>query len=203
VPAQRFEFPKEVVDNYQPEINLGDKATAKMGVSFLCNDISSDPYTTFKLSFLSQLLLEGPGSTMFKLLIESGMAPGYCPGYGFDTTIKECVMTIGAQNIENDYKKFNEISKTIFSGLKEVAEKGINKNLIDEVLHLIEFDSKKPRNDFAINMFNQASGFLTHSDSPFSLLYVNEYSKRIRNELTKDKVFEKLVKQFLLDNNHQ
>jgi Zn-dependent M16 (insulinase) family peptidase len=71
------------------------------------------------------------------------------------------------------------------------------------VLHLIEFDSKKPRNDFAVNMFNQASGFLTHSENPFSLLYVNEYSKRIRNELTKEKVFEDLVKKYILNNNHQ
>lgn len=91
----------------------------------------------------------------------------------------------------------------IFSGLKEVAEKGISKDLIDEVLHLIEFDSKKPRNDFAVNLFNQASGLLTHSDNPFSLLYVNDFSKKIRNELTKEKVFEKLVKQYLLTNNHQ
>lgn len=185
-------------------MNLGEKTTAKLGISFLCNDISQDPYTTFKLSFLSQLLLEGPSSTMFKLLIESGLAPGYCPGYGFDTTIRECLLTIGAQNIDNDYKKFNEISKTIMDGLKEVADKGINKNLIDEVLHLIEFDSKKPRNDFAINMFNQGSGFLTHSDSPFSLLLVNEFSKRIRNELARgEKVFENLVKEYLLNNNHQ
>ena len=87
--------------------------------------------------------------------------------------------------------------------MNEVAEKGINKNLIDEVLHLIEFDSKKPRNDFAINMFNQASGFLTHSNNAFSLLYVNDFSKRIRNELTKEKVFENLVKEYVLNNNHQ
>ncbi len=89
-----------MIDTFQPEVNLGENSSAKMGISFLCNDITKDPYTTFKLSFLSQLLMEGPGSTMFKLLIESGLAPGYCPGYGFDTTIRECLMTIGVQNIE-------------------------------------------------------------------------------------------------------
>jgi len=98
--AIRFDYPREVIDSYQPEINLGDKEAAKLGISFLCNDISKDPYTTFKLSFLSQLLLEGPSSPMFKLLIESGLAPGYCPGYGYDTTLRECLLTIGVQNIE-------------------------------------------------------------------------------------------------------
>ena len=103
----------------------------------------------------------------------------------------------------NDYKRFNEISKSIFSGLEEVAKNGINNNLIEEVLHLIEFDSKKPRNDFAINLFNQASGLLTHSDNPFSLLYVNDFSKKIRNELKNTKIFENLVKQYMLSNKHQ
>ena len=81
-------------------MDLGDTNLAKLGISFLCNDITNDPYTTFKLSFLSQLLLEGPSSTMYKRLIESGLAPGYCPGYGYDTTIRECLLTIGVQNIE-------------------------------------------------------------------------------------------------------
>jgi Zn-dependent M16 (insulinase) family peptidase len=88
--------------------------------------------------------------------------------------------------------------------LKEVSEKGISNDLVEEVLHMIEFDSKKPRNDFAINLFNQASGLLTHADNPFSLLHVNDFSKKIRNELlSKEKVFEKLVKEFMLTNNHQ
>jgi hypothetical protein len=44
--------------------------------------------------------MEGPSSTMFKRFIESGLAPGYCHGYGFDNSLKEGVMTVGVQNIE-------------------------------------------------------------------------------------------------------
>lgn len=43
--------------------------------------------------------MEGPNATMFRKLIESGLAPGYCHGYGYDTSIKEGTFTIGVQNV--------------------------------------------------------------------------------------------------------
>jgi Zn-dependent M16 (insulinase) family peptidase len=147
--------------------------------------------------------MEGPSSTMFKRLIESGLAPGYCHGYGYDTTLREGVMTIGVQNISNDYKKFKQIEDAIFEGLHEVAKNGFNSKLVEEVLHLIEYDSKKPRNDFAINFFNTSCGFITHSDYPFNILHVNEYAMRLKQELNQAPVFQTMVQNYLLQNNHR
>jgi Zn-dependent M16 (insulinase) family peptidase len=206
--TQRLSEPKEVIEYYQPEMSLGsssnEKPTAKMAISYLINDVNADTYLTFKLSILSHLLLEGPNSIMFKTLIESGLAPGYSHGYGYDISLREGMMTFGVANIENDYRKFKEIENAIFEGLNQAFENGFKMNLIEEVLHLIEYDSKKPRDDFAVNFLNQSSGFITHSIYPFTMFRANEYSRRLRNELVSDpKLFNKLVKEHLIDNKHR
>ena len=68
---------------------------------------------------------------------------------------------------------------------------------------MVEYDSKKPRDDFAINLLNQSFGFITHSDYPFTLLHVNEFCSRLRNELKSKPVFQILVKKYMLENPHR
>lgn len=88
--------------------------------------------------------------------------------------------------------------------MNDVAKNGFTNSLIDEILHLIEYDSKKPKDDFAVNFFNQSTGFITHTEHPFSMLKVNEYSSRLRRELKQNiPVFQSLVKKHLLDNTHR
>lgn len=102
-----------------------------------------------------------------------------------------------------DYKHFNKIEEAIYEGLNEVAEKGFESKFIDEILHMVEYDSKKPRDDFAITLLNQSFGFLTHSDQPFALLHVNEFCDRLRKDLKSKPVFQILVKKYLLENTHK
>lgn len=68
---------------------------------------------------------------------------------------------------------------------------------------MVEYDSKKPRDDFAINLLNQSFGFITHSDYPFILLHVNEFCDKLRKELNSQPVFQILVKKYLLENTHR
>jgi Zn-dependent M16 (insulinase) family peptidase len=206
---KQFSAPREVMEFFQPELNdedgdKSDKNTAKIALCFLLNDISHDSYETFKLSVLAQLLMEGPNSTMYKRLINSGLAPGYCHGYGIDTSLKNSYITIGVQNIANDYKKFKEIEVNILEGLEEAAKNGFKQSLVDEVLHLVEYDSKKPKDDFGVNFLSSSSGFLTHSDYPFSLLHVNDYAYKLRKDFKSDpELFQNLIKKYLISNPHR
>jgi len=87
--------------------------------------------------------------------------------------------------------------------LKTTSETGFEKRFIEEVLHLIEYDSKKPRDDFGVNFLSQSAAFLTHSNYPFSLLHINEYTAKLKSQLKKgDKVFESLINKYILKNNH-
>jgi Zn-dependent M16 (insulinase) family peptidase len=71
------------------------ESQVKLGFSLLCNEIADSPYEAFCLTVLSNLLFEGPNSPMYKNIIESGIAPAFCPGYGYDITSKEATFTYG------------------------------------------------------------------------------------------------------------
>jgi len=60
----------------------------KMGHIYLLGEPSKDSYESFCLNILSSLLFDGPNSKLYKKLIESGLAPAYCPGAGYDSSTR-------------------------------------------------------------------------------------------------------------------
>ena len=60
------------------------------------------------MQILSTLLFEGPNSPFYKRIIEAGIAPNYCPGYGYDQTTKEPTFTMGVQGIKLEELKKSE-----------------------------------------------------------------------------------------------
>ena len=106
---------------------------AKLGISFLCNQVATDAYETFCLQVLTTLLFEGPNSPFYKSIIEAGIAPNYCPGQGYDHTTKEATLTMGVQGVRlEDLRKCEE---ALHATLKQVAEKGIEERFFETVLH--------------------------------------------------------------------
>lgn len=57
--------------------------------------MNQNPYEAFCMMVLSHLLFEGPNTPFYKKIIEGGVAPNYCPGYGYDFTTKESTFTMG------------------------------------------------------------------------------------------------------------
>jgi len=77
-----------------------------MGITYVCNEMAEDPYETFKMQILSDLLFDGPNSLFYKNIIEKDIAPNYCPGHGYDNTTRQSTFTVGVQGIEaKDFHK--------------------------------------------------------------------------------------------------
>ena len=55
----------------------------KFAIAYL-TDTQKDGFETFALSFLCSLLIDDPRGPFYKALIESGLAPDFAPGTGFD-----------------------------------------------------------------------------------------------------------------------
>lgn len=85
---------------FMPDLMSPAESQAKMGITFVCNQMCDDPYETFKLQVLSALLFEGPNSLFYKTIIEGDVAPNFCPGYGYDNTTRQSTFTVGVQGIE-------------------------------------------------------------------------------------------------------
>jgi Zn-dependent M16 (insulinase) family peptidase len=82
-----------------PDMMSEPDQQTKLGISYLCNQLSLDPYEGFAMQILANLLFEGPNSPFYKRIIEAGVAPNYCPGYGYDSSTKEATFTMGVQGI--------------------------------------------------------------------------------------------------------
>lgn len=69
-------------------------------MSFLCNDVSANPYETLCMSILSYALFSTQNSPFYKNLLESGLGTDYIPGNGYDYTTKESAFTIGVTGMK-------------------------------------------------------------------------------------------------------
>jgi Zn-dependent M16 (insulinase) family peptidase len=173
----------------------------KLAMSFLCDlDPAQDPYESFCVHLLSNLLLEGPNAPFYKSVIESGLAPNFCPGVGFDYTTRQPTFTLGVQGIKNE--TLPEAEKVIMQTLKEVVEQGIDKAHFEQTLHEIEINAKKTRQNtglmFIANMVSQS----IHGGDPLSVFKIHDFSQRIREDFDKGGLFERLVDKHLKSNPH-
>lgn len=96
---------------FMPDQMSEPELQAKMAFVFVCNEMSQDPYEAFKLQILSALLFEGPNSLFYKDIIEEGLAPSFCPGYGYDHTTRQSTFAVGVQGIEQ--KDFSKVEAQI------------------------------------------------------------------------------------------
>lgn len=93
-----------------------------MAVSFLCTDVVKNRLEATALEILSYLLCDTPSSPLYKALLESGIAPSFCPANGFETHYKEGLFNLGVAGIaEADVDRVEQI---IFDTLREVQENG-------------------------------------------------------------------------------
>jgi len=78
-------------------------------------------------------MLDGPNSPFYKRIIEAGVAPNFCPGYGYDSTTKEATFTMGVQGIQLEDIKKSEAA--LYETLQEVAKNGIEERFFETTLH--------------------------------------------------------------------
>ncbi len=144
-----------------------------------------DPYETFCINILSTLLFDGPNAPFYKAIIEGGIAPSYCPGYGYDYSTKEATFTMGVQGIQ--LENIKDCEKALLDTLKDVAENGtgLEERFFETTLHLIEFNAKKTKDHFGLGCISHIVPYNLHGGDPLSLFKINEYSQRIREDFKK------------------
>ena len=94
------EKPIEAKVLFMPDQMSPEETQAKFGITFICNEGAEDSYETFKLEILSELLFQGPNSPFYKKVIQSGIAPSFAPGVGYNCSFRQGTFTVGVQGIK-------------------------------------------------------------------------------------------------------
>lgn len=169
-----------------------------LAVSYLCSDIT-DIQETFTNQILSELLISGPNSPLYKSLVEPNIGSGFSPITGFDPQTKDTIFAVGLQGISP--KDFEWVVDTFDSTIDNVIKEGFEKNNIDAVLHKIELAIKHQSANFGLGMLFGISALWNHDGNIVQSLKVNDLVTKFRDDLRNNPKFlqEKVENHFKIN----
>ena len=112
-------------------------------MAWLTADIK-DTFEVLVLSLLEQILLGNSASPLRKALIDSGLGSALCDGTGFDADNRDTLFVSGLKDVVSS--DADQIEGIIMGVLRDLAENGIDKALIESAIHQIEFHRKEITN---------------------------------------------------------
>jgi Zn-dependent M16 (insulinase) family peptidase len=99
-----------------------------------------------------------------------------------------------------------KVEEIIFTALKDLAEKGIEKHLIESAIHQIEFYRKEITNTpypFGIKLLLSFAGMVIHGGDPVACINIDDDLERLKKEIDAGPFLEEKIKTFFLDNPHR
>lgn len=194
-----FESMKKVVSFYPISAHEKEEEKTLLSLNFSVGRVT-DPEMYLAFDILEYLLLETQSSPLKKALIDSKLGKDV---FGvFDGSILQPVFGIVVKNTEEN--KATEFKKIVYDTLEKLVRKGIDKKLIEAAINIKEFELRE--SDSAgypkglVYDIKCMDSWLYDEDPNMHLRYESVLNK-IKNALKTD-YFEKLIKKYILENNH-
>ncbi|KAG0638487.1 Metalloenzyme, LuxS/M16 peptidase-like protein [Tuber brumale] len=184
---------------YGPHDPLMDKDSQhKISVSWIMNN-TSDIVETFSLRVLSDLLLDGYGSPMYRGLIEAKLGSNFSPNTGYDTSSKTGIFSVGLQNVRQEHVQ--QVEDTIHRVLQETCAKGFDSKKVDGVLHQLELGLKHKTANFGMLIMQSLTSSWFNGVDPLEALSVEETVSKFKELYAKGKYLEGLLEKYFLNKN--
>lgn len=157
-----------------------------------------------ELSILEEILIGLPSSPLRKALNDSGLGEDLA-GVGLENELRQLYFSTGLKGINTgDAPK---VEGLILSTLKDLAEKGVEKEDIEAALNTIEFQLREnntgsyPRGLSV--MINAMTSWL-YDGNPLEYIRYEKPLAELKARLEKgEKIFEPLIKEIFLNNNYR
>ncbi len=153
-------------------------------------------------NILSYLLLGTSASPLRKALMDSELGSEVMGG-GFDDQRAETMFAVGLKGTEAEHEE--TILDLIFSTLKDLADNGIEPDMIESAVNTIDFKLREANfGGFAkgiVYNIQALASWLYDADPTLHLKY-ERLMGRIKQK-SKEGYFEKLIRKYLLGNNHR
>ena len=199
----RWKRPRSVSYPYPFDKNEDAVKKYQVCVAWLTADIK-DTFEVLVLTLLEQILLGNSASPLRQALIDSGLGSALCDGTGFDPDNRDTLFVSGLKDVASS--SADQIEGIILGVLRDLAENGIDKTLIDSAIHQIEFHRKEITNTpypYGIKLLLTFSGSWFHGGDPLKILNFDADLTRLQKELTGGAFFENRIKKYFLDNPHR
>ena len=199
----RWEQPQSVSYPYPFDKNEDTTKKSQVCMAWLTADIK-DTFEVLVLTLLEQILLGNSASPLRQALIDSGLGSALCDGSGFDADNRDTMFVSGLKDVESS--DADQIEGIILGVLRDLAENGIDKTLIDSAIHQIEFHRKERTNapyPYGIKLLLTFSGSWFHGGDPVKILNFDTDLTRLQKKVAAGSFFENRIKKYFLDNPHR
>ena len=195
-----FDQPKEFLEEY-PIAASSDKGNKTFLSMNWVTGLSTDTELTMAFGMLSHMLFNTPAAPLRRALIEAGVGKEVS-GRFFNSATQSIFGVVVNNSDQGEEEKFKKI---VLETLEHLVENGIDKKMIEASINIHEFHLREAESGFQpkglTNIMSSVNGWIYKND-PFSQLKFEDDLKKVKTALTGD-YFEKLIKQYLLDNNHR
>ena len=161
--------------------------------------------TALLLEIIASLLAGSSAGPLRKALIDSGLGEDLSPVSGIESDLKQLMFCVGLRHVKTE--DISRVEQLIFDTLAQIVNDGFDKELIEGVLHQVEFHGKEiSRGSYPYGISLMGNVFQTwlYDGDPLVGLDFACAIENIRSAWTADpKMFQRAVKTWLLDNPHR
>lgn len=196
--------PKIIRSTYPVQKNESCARKTSVNVAWMLSE-NTDYENSLILEIISGLLVGSPASPLRKALIDSGLGEDLTPVSGMECDLKQLSFAVGLRN--TDSAEASNIEKLIFTTLEDIVSKGYDTELIEGIIHQIEFHGKEiVRGAYPYGIALMGNVFQTwlYDGDPLISLDFPVIIERIRKLWAGDpQLFQKKTKSWLVDNHHR
>ena len=200
---QRYTAPVAVEERYPIEPGEETKDKTHITVGWLLEK-STDPDAVLTAHLLSGVLLDNGASPLRRALETTDLGEAPSPLCGLEDGTREMFFSCGVEGSNPD--KAEAVERLVLDTLKEVAEKGVDKEMVESVLHQLELNQREIRGDglpYGLQLMVHTLAPAFHGADPAEVLNIDPVLKALRERIQDPDYIPRLVRERLLDNPHR
>ena len=201
---ERLTSPRIVRGSYPIGKDENLQKKTMVNIAWMISD-NTDYETSLVLEIISTLLVGSSASPLRKALIDSGLGEDLTPVSGIEADLKQLMFCVGLRNTQS--ADAQNIEKLIFDTLNNIVVSGFDNELIEGVLHQVEFHGKEiVRGSYPYGISLMGNVFQTwlYDGDPLIGLDFPRAIETIRRRWKDDpQIFQKMTKQWFVDNPHR
>ncbi|KAL9096128.1 MAG: hypothetical protein Q9165_001651 [Trypethelium subeluteriae] len=172
------------------------EAQFKTSTSWLLGE-TSDVQEMFALGIVSNLLMDGYGSPLYRALIEAGLGHDFSPNTGFDSSGSTAVFSVGLTGVQQT--DVSKVKEAIYSALQDTKTKGFDRIKVDGILHQLELGLKHKTAHFGMGVMQRLKPGWFNGVDPFDALAWQETVDAFKAKYAEGHYLEDLLEKYLLN----
>lgn len=198
----RFDAPRKFTYGFAAS-GQEDGGKARITVNWMLDEMP-DRETAMTVHILGRILVGNSAAPLRKALIDSGLGEGL-NGWGMSSVTRQTTFSTGLKGI--DAANADKVEALILDTLTRLASEGIDPATIEAAINTSEFSSRELNTGSFPRGIALMLGSLVdwlHDGDPVEALAWEEPMQAIKARVSAgERVFENLVRQWLLDNPHR